>query len=242
MTPLSFFGATPSTSFPVSEQQSLRALTRGKDSFLDDMNFDYKDEIYKYFHGRDDLPLSDRKEFLSVLEEVLEATETLGNDEVKEVVRSKFLELYWLNHEMLIDEESPVHRVFSSVDFQIGGEFPGLEVFDPMIADVQNYLEGRPSKVIKKYIRLLGPTDIVDNADEFYQVYVAVIKLCSRNKNLPLFSASTKKDNIRAHFDDLYSDDYYALNTAWGSKRSRELECLLGSVVPSSGNLFQRLR
>ena len=92
--------------------------------FFSEEEFQYHDQVHRYFDGEDTLDATDGEEFLTVLDVVLDKTEfvlcsdSLSNDNdedsIEWIVRDRFLDLYKDNKEMLRKIESPVHEKMES--------------------------------------------------------------------------------------------------------------------------------
>lgn len=213
-------------------------------TFLDEPDFRYKAQVIKYYDGREDLPAESPEEFLTVLQAVLTATdegeerEMVLFDRVKNGVRIKFLELYEENRATLERTEHPVHEIVRPM--VVEQEEFGYPAYverrsDPMKGEISGYLRHGGSQVIEKYIAEEDPVNPCDQAEEFYQLYAAILRNCPKGSQYRLKS----QEGLRSQFDALYEANQQGLKKCWaedGGRRAREIEQLRSEpFLPSFG-------
>lgn len=176
--------------------------------FFSEEEFQYHDQVHRYFDGEDTLVATDGEEFLTVLGVVLDQTEyvqcsdslSADEDHIEWIVRDRFLELYHENDTMLRKIESPVHEKIESPDCSEEDPFEWIDFG----SHVQNFIKGdQPQDSVAKYYDRLAGSITEKESEEFMRVYEKVKQLC------PLATvadspSSSRRLILRKRFDALY--------------------------------------
>lgn len=225
-------------------------------TFLDNRKFSYTDEVTHYFEGTTQ-PAHNPEEFLAVMETVLVKTEPKSvvdhkgtararrnetreaKNEFNAAIRAKFLELYAENQEVLLRTESSVHKFVGEelglrrhVSLEEEAPFMTSLHHNAFEAAVAQYLATEDSALVTKYIseaEAVNPTDTTETAEEFYELYMAVIKKCPEEQRPPSLSVSmsmvpSARGALRAQFDKIYAENDQALGKMLGEDKIRALQ------------------
>ncbi|QVL57503.1 MAG: hypothetical protein KFB93_00025 [Simkaniaceae bacterium] len=217
---------------------------QGERTFLDYQKFHYGPLVVEYFEGKVS-PAHDPELFLIVMQAVLAKTEPTSvvenkgterarvsrklelKNEFNAEVRSKFRELYIENQELLLQTESPVHRIVNE-ERSDGGLIESRAMHRPRITlyedAVLQYLNSEEVVLITKYIAeedAVSPAESTETAEEFYHLYLAVIKLCPealpRHESLlaSMTVVPSVKESLRGQFDAIYAKNSQSFGKLW---------------------------
>lgn len=177
--------------------------------FFSEEDFQYRDQVYRYFDGENTLAATDGEEFLKVLSVVLNETEfvqcsdplSADEDHIEWIVRERFLELYHENDTMLRKIESPVHNKVESLEWSDDDPFESID----FASQVLNFINNRePRDIVAKYHDRLEGSITEEESEEFMRVYDKVKQLCPLATVADSPSSSRRK-MVRKRFDELFT-------------------------------------